>query len=137
MPNINQIQSSCNDLTTQVFNKITARQGNYYLNKLRYWGGIWTHSSLPAHTTSKWDNLIPDQLISQVTEQYESWIASIPDMVSVATPCAFRVVAYDGPTGKGYELQAAFKFNGNTWERHLNIGPETTREMAWTEYLPS
>lgn len=132
MPNLTQLETACNSLITSVFNKLTSQQPNYLLNRGQYWQGVTTHTVVPSHTTSKWGDAIPDALTIHPHDQYEDWIATLPDMVSVATPCAFRVDVYDGQSGKGYELIAIFNFNGTRYERHLNVGPETYREQAWS-----
>lgn len=131
MPTLLQVRNACDTVIETVQNRVTARQANYFINKARYWQGLSTHSVLPSHTTAKWDNLPPDRLLDNPHDQFENWIATIPDMDTVTIPCAFQIHVYDGPVGKGYEVIASCKYNDVLYERHMNIGPETWRTSPW------
>jgi len=39
---------------------------------------------------------------------------------------------YQGPSGRGYEVECWTVDRGVTWRRVANYGPETRRETAWT-----
>lgn len=132
MPTLTQVQTESNTLITTVQNLMTARQSNFLANRLTYWQGLPTHSAIPSHTTSTWNRLAPDRLNTHPTDQFDDWIAVIPDMVVTPMACAFIVNVYEGPSGKGYELVALFHYNGAPWERHINVGPDLSRNIPWT-----
>ena len=39
---------------------------------------------------------------------------------------------YDGPLGRGWELELVLLRNGVTWRKVIHTGPETWRELDWT-----
>jgi len=48
-----------------------------------------------------------------------------------AYPMSLAINVYDGPKGTGYEVVALAKFNGQLWQRVVNVGPEEYRESDW------
>ena len=46
-------------------------------------------------------------------------------------PCSLSVNVYDGPSGKGYEVNGVLKIGNDFWIRSINVGPESYRQNDW------
>lgn len=46
------------------------------------------------------------------------------------------VHVYDGPSGRGWELEILLTRGGETWRRVVHRGPETWRERGWERISP-
>lgn len=133
MAKIEDAIAACDAIISTGLTFLSSRQENYRGLKNQYWQGLTTHTTPPAHETSGLNPTVPDRFDTHPTDQFEDWIATVPEWQFTALPCSFQVNVYDGPSGKGWVVIAAFTWNGVRWERHINIGPELHNERAWFE----
>lgn len=115
-----------------IWAKLGTRQQNFFVNRSQYWQGLSTHTGTPSHTTSKWDNRVPDRLSLHPTDQFDDWIAAIPEFQAVEMPFKAKCDVYEGPDGKGFVLILTFLYNGIQYERSINVGPQMGREIPWS-----
>lgn len=132
MPSLNATKARVNGWLT---GSLTALD-NYQLPP--YWQGLNSHSAIPAHVTAADNDITPDQLDSQPTDQPVSWNDAdfIPQPITT-WPCSLQVNVYDGPSGVGYTAVATFLHGGDEYRKTINSGPETYREHDWQPVLPA
>lgn len=114
---------------------IVARQENYRTNRGHYWQGLRTHIGCPAHSNSTDGDKVGDNLESQPTDAFSNWTNVFPEWVSELLPCCLWVDVYDGPSGKGWVANIEVIYNGKTYHRAVNVGPESSRSQGWHEVI--
>lgn len=136
MATLVQMRSAVDAWLDGKFPTIVARQENYRANRGSYWQGLRTHSSPPAYTNAKDGSSLGNRLGIHPTDQFEDWLAVFPEWASEALPVSVWVDVYDGPTGKGWAIGVEATYDGILWRRVKNVGPETHREVAWSQVIP-
>jgi hypothetical protein len=136
MPTLTQMKTDVDTFVTNKWPSIVAKQENFRTNRGTYWQGLPTHLSCPAHTNGTDGSSIGDNLDANPTDQLSSWLNQFPDWVSELLPACLRVDVYDGPSGKGWTLTAEATHDGRLFRRIVNVGPESHREIPWTEIIP-
>lgn len=92
------------------------------------------YQTLESHTTPPADGQLvaPDRLDARPTDQAEKLEVFWGEAkLAPELPYSFRVDVYDGPEGHGYVVTASAILAGELWQRSVNTGPETWRELAW------
>lgn len=110
---------------------LAAFESNYLAVHGQYYQGLQSHSTAPDTITP------PDGLDDHPTYQNDDlgvlWeAAALPWEIG----WAFSVSTYDGPEGKGYVLTISTVIEGVTYQRAVNVGPETYRAADWYEVTP-
>jgi hypothetical protein len=133
VPTLNQVRNAIDNWVTNRWATVVARQENYRANKGRYWQGLRTHLVPPAHANNTDGSRVGDNLNANPTDQFESWLAVFPEWLTELLPACVRVDVYDGPSGQGWVLIVEATHNGNLWRRRVNVGPETSHALPWTQ----
>jgi hypothetical protein len=100
------------DLLTQLRNQ----QPIYHAMQGRYWQGARTHLKTPSDGTAA----PPDV-------NWSAFGINLP----ARSEASFVMDVYDGPQGSGYTIMAEVIFQGQTWRRIANVGPESYRTRDW------
>lgn len=115
---------------------LTSRQSTHAASHNgKFWQGLATHAAPVVHTTFLEGTRVADSLDAHPSDQSETWNDVIPEWAGVKVPCRVIVDVYDGPSGKGWCVTLSVKHNGDTWNRTVNVGPETYRERAWAKIV--
>lgn len=131
MPTLTQARTAVDNFVSNRWATIVARQENYRANRGRYWQGLRTHSTTPAWSSAADGSSAGDLLGSHPTDQFEDWLSVFPEWLAEALPCSVQVSAYDGPQGQGWVLELEVIYNGTTYRRVVNVGPEARRAHGW------
>ena len=104
-------------------------EADYYRTRGRYYQMLWSHTDT-TETTLLTARTAPDNLVTRPTDQtaVDLWTAT---RLPVDTPYRFKIDVYEGPRGHGYVITLQTEVNRQTWERSINYGPETYRDVAW------
>lgn len=128
-----------NRVDTWLTNKVpvlVARQNTYFTNHNRYWQGLITHASIPAHVTATAGDATADKLTFTPTDQAESWLDILPEWQPEVFAAAAVISVYSGPGGKGWNLTVWVRFNGTIYQRQKWWGPEN-QDYDWRVYDPA
>lgn len=122
------IELKMKDILQQLHSRQQVRRGM----SGRFWQSRESHSAIPLNGVP----VLPDQL-GLAGDQGDTW--NDLGITIGLSEASFRVDTYDGPGGEGYTLTATVRFNGDTWQRIANIGPEKQRMQGWRKLasLPS
>lgn len=133
MPTLNQMRNAIDNFVTTRWPTIVARQENFRTNRGRYWQGLPTHLTCPAHTNSTDGSKTGDRLEESPDDQgaFSTWLNVFPEWLSDLLPACVRVDVYDGPQGEGWVLTIEATHNGTLWRRSQNVGPEGHRTQGW------
>ena len=131
-----QVRTAVDAWLTAKLPDLTAAQNAYFATHGRYWQGLLSHISAPAHTDSHDGEAAPDRMASKPTDQAESWSDVLPGWATVRFPGRLQVDVYDGPSGKGWVYIADVMHNGTRFRRIVNVGPETFRTQGWYQVIP-
>ena len=134
MPALTAVKAKVDGWLTGNLVVLDAKENAYYGAKGPYWQGLWSHAVLPSHANAINGDIPPDKLSDNPTDQVESWVEFWPALVGVGMTAAVRVDVYAGPTGDGFVVTAAFKFEGDIYLKARNDGPEIYRERDWFIY---
>lgn len=118
------------EIIADLRDQLALAQENYKLGHGRYWQGRQTPAIVPS--AGGW---IPASRDSRPTDQAESWAdmgLDLPGLLDVA----LATDAYDGPRGQGYVVVSRVIILGRLFEKRVNVGPETYRDMDWTDVTP-
>lgn len=114
---------------------VVARQQNYCANRGHYWQGLRTHTLTPSFSSNTDGSSVPDQLSAAPSDDpFNAWSAVFPEWAGVAIPCVIKVDVYSGPLGQGWCATVEVKWNNRVFRRAQNVGPESERTFAWTEF---
>lgn len=116
---------------TQQLPTFETKQAAYLSTNGRYFQGLPTHASLPAHTDTATPMPVATQLASRPTDQSEDWLTFLPAWEGRPMPAMVRSDVYNGPQGKGYVLTLAVTYNGVQYRRAVHVGPEPSRGHDW------
>lgn len=132
MPTLVQMRNAVDTFVTNKWPTIVARQENFRANRGRYWQGLTTHLTPPAHTSSADGSVVGDRLAqSPDDQQFSTWLNVFPEWLAEVLPATVRVDTYDGPEGMGWVLTVEAIHNGIRWSRSQNVGPESHRTQGW------
>jgi hypothetical protein len=132
MATLAQVRTIVDDWLTARWPLFTARQDAYFLAHGRYWQGIrW--ATLAATPSEGADGATT--LTVKPTDQAEDWVDFGLGALLTA-PCAFQCDVYDSPGGKGYVATVEVLYGGTLYTRSRNVGPETSRTVAWHVATP-
>lgn len=106
--------------------------------KGQYFQGLGASKTLPSNGA----DAPTDNLAAHPTDQSEDWkafqsSAQVPIVVPPAMPAQMIFNVYEGPQGWGWELVTEFLYNGLLYRKVWNTGPESGRELPWTEIDPN
>lgn len=138
MPTLTQVRNAVDSrLTTLWTGQIVPRQTAYAANHGgRFFQGLvtFTISSLPNNPSDANPTLleVTPVLNTHPTDQAETWLDQGINL-EATIPMALRMDCYDGPLGKGYVGTVWGRWNGNTYSRAQQFGPETWRTFAWVQ----
>ena len=133
MATLAQVRTKVDNWLTTFWPNVVTRQATYLANHGQYWQGLWTHSVQPTDNA----DTAPDLLASHPTDQLESWLGTLDDLLPANMPAALKIDVYDGPEEMGFVGTVAVKFNSKIYMRSRNEGPEIYRTEAWHEYVPT
>lgn len=115
---------------------VVSRQNAYLTNHGRYWQGLITHTSIPAHESTTSADSTGDKLTLRPTDQTETWLDIFPEWSSESLAAAVVMDVYSGPEGQGWIATVFVKFNGTIYKRTKATGPETWRDSVWSIFAP-
>ena|SRR5688572_18974849 len=104
--------------------EIRERQHVYRAMNGRYWQGVISHSIIPK------DGLPGVLALDNKATDEDNW-TDFGLVLPPAIECALRVDTYSGVLGDGYTVTAIVGFNGDTYQRIANVGPERERATGW------
>jgi hypothetical protein len=136
MPTLNQMRNAIDTFVTNKWPTIVARQENYRTNRGRYWQGLRTHATDPAHTSSTDGSRLADQLNQAPEDAFQNWANVFPEWVSELLPACVWVDSYNSTAGMGWVLNVRATHNGIIWQRSVNVGPESGRTSGWRQVPP-
>lgn len=130
------VDAKLDDLVTQ----LATIQGTYKTTNGKYWQGRACTATVPADgaTVASTPTDVPtDQTRIQVEGIWYggSW-ADVGITLDASLPVCLHVDAYDGPQGHGYVVNGMVTEGASTYQRSINVGPETYRTQAWTDITP-
>lgn len=131
MPTLNQMRNAADTFLANKWPTIVARQENFRANRGRYWQGLRTHTTVPAHTNSTDGSKLGDRLNEGPGDQFSTWLNVFPEWLSELLPVTVWIDVYDGPEGHGWVGGIEATHNGNLWRRTQNVGPESWRTQGW------
>lgn len=114
-------------------NQIVPRQATYFANNGKYWQGILVLdlASLPNNPSSGSPTVLEAApVLTRKATDHPSWQTAAVNL-GATIPMALQIDAYDGPQGRGYVAQCWVRWNGVTYTRAQNSGPEGWRTVAW------
>ncbi len=120
------LQSTIDNLITNVLSQLATLQPGYLSSKARYWQGLPTHTIIPADGLATAPNLL-----SKPTYQAETWL-TFGLILPALMECSLSVSQYSGPSGKGYVLHADAISSGVRYRRSENVGPAAWLSHPWT-----
>lgn len=129
MPTLNQVRTRVDDWLVARWDNVINRQEVYFANHGKYWQGLITHTSIPAHSTASFGDLLPDRLLTTPSDQVETnWLQALTGLNLDITlfPAALVSDAYDGPLGKGFALTVYASHNGTIYSRTQGYGPQAS-----------
>lgn len=128
-----------NDITTKIdawysdFEKeIVAKQDAFFKERKRFWQGLSTHSEVPDQRDTADVGTTADR-IDVATTEGDKWSLFTDLLASAPIPASVTCNAYKGPKGEGYEIVLFFKYEGLTYTKVINYGPEEHRNKDWIE----
>ena len=130
-------QNKVDLLVADLLPKLKATQDKWFAGKKEYFQG------LPSHTEKPKDgaDTLPTNLAAKPTDRNASWndfLASSDLAITIAAiPAALTQDVYQGPKGWGWSLSADFEYEKRLYRRTWNTGPETWRNMAWSDVTPA
>lgn len=133
MATLTQTRNAIDNFITNNWPTVVARQENYRTNRGSYWQGLRTHITTPTYTNSVDGSSIGDNLGSHPTDQFSDWLAVFPEWLTTLLPACLQVDVYNGPAGQGWVLLIEVIYNGNTYQRAINVGPESNRAFGWRQ----
>lgn len=128
---LNQVRTTVDNWLADKWSIVQTRQSSSLINRGMYWQGLITHTVIPVFTTLTNGDSIPDRVIIKPSDELYTWNDIMPEWVGTLLPCAFVMNVYDGPQGKGYVGTVYVRYNGTLYSRSRNVGPETSRNVAW------
>lgn len=131
MPTLSQLRDRVDAFIADKWPTLVARQENFRANRGRYWQGLRTHTIVPQHDNGKDGSSAGDRLAATPNDHFENWLNVFPEWDGVPIPCSLTVDTYDGPGGMGWVAKIEVSFNGKTYERAGNVGPESYRAFGW------
>jgi len=88
--------------------------------------------ALPTHTTLPENGQITpaDNLSAKPSDQPFGWndVGGYPLIDPVSS---VKIDTYNGPLGMGFVVIISFKYDGITWLKAVNFGPEEFRSLDW------
>lgn len=106
---------------------IASTQATYHAQRGVYAQGLDTHATPPTLGTPT----APDRLDAAPTDQSEAWADLLP---AVGIPdlwrFALRIDVYSAGASAGYVIVASVRDGSDTWERHIDEGPQS-RSREW------
>jgi hypothetical protein len=134
MPTLNQVRTAIDDWLAARWPAVQSRQATYASNHGgAYWQGLVSCVPAPAHTTNADGSVVPNRFDVKPADMTATWADVMPEWVGQLAPAAIWMDAYDGPLGTGYVASVRATFNGVTWQRSQNVGPETWRTQPWQQ----
>lgn len=138
MPTLVQVRNLVDSRLTALWTgQVVPRQAAYAATHGgRYWQGYRTFviTSLPNNPSDANPTVleVTPVLNTHPTDQPETWIDQGMNL-EATIPMALQMDVYDGPLGRGYVGTVWARWNGNTYSRAQQFGPETWRTFAWVQ----
>ncbi len=112
----------------------TVFQATNAVSTFEFYQVLWSHKSTPKDGVDSTADALNDMPTDKPGKTGKAfWDAGkMPSSFSARV----RVDVYDGPRGKGYIVILQIDESGTTWERHINYGPETERDLPWVVIQP-
>jgi hypothetical protein len=138
LPTLVQVRNAVDArLTTLWTGQVLPRQAQYATNHGgRYWQGLVTFniSLLPNNPNDANPALleVAPVLNTHPTDQSFTWLDAGLNL-EATIPMALQMDVYDGVAGTGFVGTVWGRWNGNTYSRSQNFGPETWRTNPWAQ----
>ena len=129
MPLSSALQTKFEKIITDVASDIAPRQIAYKAVHGRFWQGILTPSVLPKDGVTR----APDKTLKP-SDQDEDW-NDFGAVIPTAVECSFAVDIYGSDADEGYIVRGEGVEKTKPYKRCLNVGPDASRELLWTEIL--
>lgn len=138
MPTLVQVRNAVDARLANLWvNQVVPRQTQYASNHGgRFWQGLITTAiTLLPNNPNDANNVfleVAPILNTHPTDQAETWLDNAINL-EATIPMAVQMDVYDGPQGKGFVGTVWARWNGNTYSRSQNSGPESFRTLAWAQ----
>ena len=115
------------------------RQEAFKTEHGRYWQGLGIHSAKPDLPKK------PDMLKRKPRHEAKTWEQFAGDILPPMTKAQHVCHQYSTPRSRsgtrhhddaGYVWVIELKVGGEIWERHINYGPDRSREIPWQVKSP-
>lgn len=117
-------------------NGLIARQNAYFATNNKYWQGLITHSSPPAHSSTNVADAPADKFTFHPTDQPATWTDFLPEWNGENFAAAAQIDVYNGESGRGWIVRVFVRYGGTIYERCKSFGPDTSFDFAWRVYEP-
>lgn len=131
MATLTQLRSRVDNWLAGYWPAVQARQTAYLASHGHYWQGLATTTIVPNHLTAGFVDSVADRLASKPTDQVETWLNFLAELDGVALPAQLTVDVYEAAEGHGYVATVTAQYNGVTYSRSQNVGPQTQRTLDW------
>jgi hypothetical protein len=132
---LNQLRNKVDNWLAPRWQTVQDRQTDYFNQHGHYWQGLKTHTFDLAYTDAVDAEAPADALGVAPTDQEESWLDVFPEFQGGAIPAVLIIDVYDGPSGQGYTATLIVLWNGNTYMRAAQVGPEEWRAQGWHQVV--
>jgi hypothetical protein len=135
MPTVSEVQQQVDTWLDPLLPLFEQAQETYFTSHGCYFQGLQTHATPPAD--GAW--VLPDIELTTPSDQPVAWREAIPADAPHShddpMPCLLRMDSYEHQDGPGWMLTARVVVAGVTYERRVQVGPETWRSVGWREVV--
>jgi len=111
-----------------------SKQQAHFLVNGRYWQGLNSHTTPPAHVSAGRNDVAADRRTQKPGYETQAWKDFLPELDGVPVPFSATVDQYVEPDGTcGCIIHREFTFDGATYQSSQNyFGTEDYRTKGWT-----
>jgi hypothetical protein len=128
---LNQVRNKVDNWLAPRWQIVQDRQTQYFNQHGHYWQGLRSHTFDLSYTAAIDAEAPADALNMFPSDQPTSWIDVFPEFDGTPIPAVLIVDVYDGPDGHGYVATLIVLYDGNTYVRAAQVGPEEWRAAGW------
>ena len=136
MPTLGQLRAAIETDLAARYADIKAAQDAYFAAHGRYFQGVLTHTSIPAHTVAVQNDAAPDNMAGHPTDQAETWNDFLPGIAGQSMPAALETHVYDGPDGPGWTLRQRCSLESEEFQREREATGKAWRRERWGSHTP-